>query len=74
MDPEARFVRGVIITSHPLNPLEQGFGQEVDYVLRYFSPWNGILEDPATGSAQCVAAPFWAKILGKKQLKGTFTK
>jgi PhzF family phenazine biosynthesis protein len=39
-----------------------------DYVLRVFGPNVGIDEDPATGSAQCVAGPYWAGRLGKAQL------
>ena len=31
-----------------------------DYVLRVFGPNVGIDEDPATGSAQCVAGPYWS--------------
>ncbi len=39
-----------------------------DYICRYFAPWEGINEDPVTGSAQTCLAPYWAKILGKKEL------
>ena len=41
----------------------------VDFVSRYFAPNHGIDEDPATGSAHCVLAPYWAARLGKQQLK-----
>ncbi|CAD5219504.1 unnamed protein product [Bursaphelenchus okinawaensis] len=68
-DPDGLFCRGVMITFMPKQAIKQGFSAEVDYVLRYFSPWNGIPEDPATGSAQCVAAPFWAHITGRPALK-----
>ncbi len=37
---------------------------EADYVLRVFGPNVGIDEDPATGSAQCSAGPYWAAELG----------
>ncbi len=40
------------------------------YICRYFAPWEGINEDPVTGSAQTFLAPYWAEILGKKELKG----
>jgi PhzF family phenazine biosynthesis protein len=36
-----------------------------DFVSRYFAPANGIPEDPATGSAHCTLAPFWAERIGK---------
>ncbi len=42
----------------------------VDYVARYFAPGAGIPEDPATGSAQCVLMPYWAKRLNRTHLIG----
>ena len=39
-----------------------------DYVLRVFGPNVGIPEDPATGSAQCSAGPYWASELGRNDL------
>jgi PhzF family phenazine biosynthesis protein len=39
-----------------------------DYVLRVFGPNVGIDEDPATGSAQCSAGPYWAATLDRPQL------
>ena len=39
-----------------------------DYVLRVFGPNVGIDEDPATGSAQCTAGPYWAAELGRDTL------
>jgi predicted PhzF superfamily epimerase YddE/YHI9 len=39
-----------------------------DYVLRVFGPNVGIDEDPATGSAQCSAGPYWAAELGRSDL------
>jgi predicted PhzF superfamily epimerase YddE/YHI9 len=40
-------------------------GSGVDYVLRVFGPNVGIDEDPATGSAQCAAGPWWSSALGR---------
>ncbi|NVJ91126.1 MAG: PhzF family phenazine biosynthesis protein [Methylocystaceae bacterium] len=40
-----------------------------DFVSRCFAPSHGIDEDPVTGSAHCVSAPFWAERLGKTTLK-----
>jgi PhzF family phenazine biosynthesis protein len=40
-------------------------GSGADYVLRVFGPNVGINEDPATGSAQCAAGPWWAETLGR---------
>jgi predicted PhzF superfamily epimerase YddE/YHI9 len=45
-----------------------GPGPGADYVLRVFGPNVGIDEDPATGSAQCSAGPYWAAQLGVDDL------
>jgi PhzF family phenazine biosynthesis protein len=49
---------GVIITAPSRDP-------QYDFVSRYFAPVKGISEDPVTGSAHCMLAPFWAQRLGK---------
>ena len=46
-------VRGVIITT-------SGHGSKYDFMSRYFAPWVGIPEDPVTGSAHTVLAPYWS--------------
>jgi PhzF family phenazine biosynthesis protein len=43
-------------------------GSDADYVLRVFGPNVGIDEDPATGSAQCTAGPYWSAALGRPNL------
>ena len=43
-------------------------GSDADYVLRVFGPNVGIDEDPATGSAQCTAGPYWSAALGRPDL------
>src|SRR5580658_6360186 len=40
-----------------------------DFVSRYFAPAKGVPEDPATGAAHCMLAPYWAKRLGKTALR-----
>jgi PhzF family phenazine biosynthesis protein len=40
-----------------------------DFVSRYFAPAKGIPEDPVTGSAHCMLAPYWAAKLGKTALR-----
>lgn len=39
-----------------------------DIVSRVFAPAVGIPEDPVTGSAHCVLAPWWAPRLGRDEL------
>jgi PhzF family phenazine biosynthesis protein len=52
---------GVIVTA-------QGEGI-YDFVSRYFAPAKGIPEDPVTGAAHCMLAPYWAERLGKIQFR-----
>ncbi|MFT3739304.1 MAG: PhzF family phenazine biosynthesis protein [Breznakibacter sp.] len=42
--------------------------EDCDYILRCFVPALGIDEDPVTGSAQCVLAPYWAGHLHKTDM------
>ncbi len=51
---------GVIVTAK---------GDYVDFVSRYFAPKKGIDEDPVTGSAHCLLAPYWTEQLGIHKLK-----
>lgn len=51
--------RGVIATAP---------GKDHDLVSRFFAPKYGIPEDPVTGSAHCMLAPYWAERLGKNVL------
>ncbi len=50
---------GLIITST---------SRDYDYVARYFGPHCGIPEDPVTGSAHVVCAPYWKDQLGKTKM------
>lgn len=52
-------VRGVIVT-----------GPGRDFVSRFFAPAAGVDEDPVTGSAHCVLAPYWGAKLGKTEMVG----
>jgi PhzF family phenazine biosynthesis protein len=52
---------GVIVTA-------EGDGG-YDFVSRYFAPAKGVPEDPVTGAAHCMLAPFWAKRLGKTEFR-----
>jgi PhzF family phenazine biosynthesis protein len=55
----------VLIATAPADP-DQGF----DFVSRVFAPKVGIPEDPVTGSAHAVLAPFWADRLDRTSLVG----
>ncbi|WP_026118248.1 PhzF family phenazine biosynthesis protein [Nocardiopsis salina] len=52
-------VRGVIVTA-------RGEGT-YDPVSRFFAPSMGVPEDPVTGAAHTVIAPFWAERLGRTE-------
>ena len=43
-------------------------GIDFDCVSRFFAPDMGIEEDPVTGSAHCMVAPYWAQRLGKDEI------
>ena len=43
-------------------------GRDYDCVSRIFAPRYGINEDPVTGSAHCMIAPYWSKRLGKESI------
>ena len=60
--------RGLILTSS---------SSEADFYSRCFYPKHNIPEDPVTGSAHCVLAPFWSERLKKNTLhaiQGSFRK
>jgi PhzF family phenazine biosynthesis protein len=40
-----------------------------DFVSRFFSVDHGVPEDPVCGSAHCALTPFWAKRLGRRELR-----
>ena len=70
--------RGVIVTAlsdaariptiH--NDTADGDDVRFDFVSRFFAPALGIDEDPVTGSAHCLLAPYWGQRLGKTAMVG----
>ncbi|SHG59603.1 phenazine biosynthesis protein PhzF family [Fodinibius roseus] len=55
-------INGVLVTA-------QSEQNEYDYEYRYFFPWSGADEDPATGGVQSFLSKYWAKKLNKKKMK-----
>jgi hypothetical protein len=45
-------------------------GLTPDYQLRFFAPGLGIDEDPVTGSAHALVAPYWLERTGRRQVVG----
>jgi PhzF family phenazine biosynthesis protein len=58
-------IRGITVTARAADP-----GGGYDFVSRFFSPADGIPEDPVTGSAHTALAPYWAGRLGRRALTG----
>lgn len=58
-------IRGITVTAVAGSP-DDGY----DFVSRFFSPADGIPEDPVTGSAHTALAPYWARRLGRDSLVG----
>ncbi|HST83651.1 MAG TPA: PhzF family phenazine biosynthesis protein [Kineosporiaceae bacterium] len=52
---------GIIVTA----PGDQGY----DFISRYFAPAKGIPEDPVTGAAHCMLAPYWSNQLGRNSFR-----
>jgi predicted PhzF superfamily epimerase YddE/YHI9 len=66
LKPDFEFLRGngdsgVIITARS--------SSNYDFVSRYFAGGAGVDEDPVTGSAHCMLAPYWAAKLGKTEMR-----
>lgn len=45
-------------------------GEPADYQLRFFAPGLGIAEDPVTGSAHALVAPWWQRRLQRARVVG----
>jgi PhzF family phenazine biosynthesis protein len=53
---------GVIVTA------QADTSKEYDVASRFFVPGKGIAEDPVTGAAHTSIVPYWAKVLGRKEI------
>lgn len=52
-------INGIIITAR---------GEACDFVSRFFTPRQGLNEDPVTGSAHTLLIPYWAERLNKNTM------
>lgn len=48
----------------PSSPSLSASASQIHFFSRYFSPWNGLPEDPVNGSSHTLLAPYWADALG----------
>ena len=61
--------RGIIVTARGAHATAGSRGDRgYDIVSRFFAPRVGVPEDPVTGSAHTVLAPYWAERLGRTQI------
>jgi PhzF family phenazine biosynthesis protein len=58
VQPDFSLLRQLPVTDVVITSQTQP-GSDFDFVSRFFAPGLGIPEDPVTGAAHCVLAPFW---------------
>jgi len=68
MRPNFSLLSEVLISQDCTGIIVTAPGNQSDFVSRFYAPPEGIDEDPVTGSAHTILAPFWAERLGKKSL------
>jgi predicted PhzF superfamily epimerase YddE/YHI9 len=61
---------GLVVMQALPNGGPELFDGPCDYQLRFFAPGLGIEEDPVTGSAHALVAPWWMKRLQRPQVRG----
>lgn len=61
---------GLVLMQAATERTPQCLGQPSDYQLRFFAPGLGIEEDPVTGSAHALVAPWWMQRLGRQRVVG----
>lgn len=60
-------VRGIVLTAPYLEDKDRY--SECDFVSRYFSPWNGIPEDPVNGSSHTMLPLYYQRHFNKSKFK-----
>ncbi|MCP9774543.1 PhzF family phenazine biosynthesis protein [Cyanobium sp. WAJ14-Wanaka] len=58
------------LDQHSALPRPTVSGKAANYQLRFFAPGLGIAEDPVTGSAHALVAPYWLELLGENEVVG----
>ncbi len=61
---------GLVLMQPLVGAAPQLMGAPCDYQLRFFAPGLGIDEDPVTGSAHALVAPWWMEQLQRSQVRG----
>ena len=61
------YTRGIILCCQNSS---KDHDSDADFQSRFFGPKAGIPEDPVTGSAHCLLAPYFGKLLGIDKMVG----
>jgi PhzF family phenazine biosynthesis protein len=61
---------GLVLMQPLIGHAPELMGGPCDYQLRFFAPGLGIEEDPVTGSAHALVAPWWMEQLQRSQVRG----
>ena len=62
--------QGLVVMQPTTSGGEELLGGCCDYQLRFFAPGLGIPEDPVTGSAHALVAPWWMEELQRPRVRG----
>lgn len=69
LKPDFKRLKTIRTTDEILGIIATAKGEPpYDFVSRFFAPWIGINEDPVTGAAHTVLAPYWSDRLGKSRM------
>lgn len=70
VDPDYTRLSRIQLGKTPLGVIVTAPGAgEVDFVSRFFGPWVGVDEDPVTGMAHTLLAPYWIQEMGVASLR-----
>ena len=68
LSPDPQRLGAWLLAGQRFSVVPTARGQDCDFVSRFFAPTAGVPEDPVTGSSHCTLVPYWAQVLGKRQL------
>jgi PhzF family phenazine biosynthesis protein len=70
VEPDFPRLGRVRIGTTPLGVIVTAPGEgDVDFLSRFFGPWVGVEEDPVTGMAHTLLAPYWSGEMGERELR-----
>ena len=61
-DPQTKLLTGVVVTIQGWTTKADSGKDKPRFYSRFFAPWAGIDEDPVTGSAHTILAPYWYRV------------